>query len=136
QYIELAGFTRHQARKFTYAGTAARSFVDLVLLQQFLLIALVTPAFAAGAITDEKTGGTLQNLLTSNLTPAAIVLGKLCARAAQVIMLSLVPVPLVALAGPFAGVTPQFLLTWLIVTTLLIVGLTAVSLLASVWTRQ
>src|SRR5262249_48306217 len=70
----------------TPADTArfASGLVSLILAQQFLLIALVTPAFAAGAITDEKTRGTLQSLLTAHLTPAAIVLGKLFARAVQV----------------------------------------------------
>src|SRR5437870_1753126 len=62
----------------------ARHFLDLVLGQQFLLILLVTPAFVAGAITDEKTRGTLQSLLTAHVTPADIVLGKLAARCAQV----------------------------------------------------
>src|SRR5437763_6554701 len=66
------------------AAGFARHFLDLVLAQQFLLVVLVTPAFVAGAITDEKTRGTLQNLLAAHLTPADIVLGKLVARGAQV----------------------------------------------------
>jgi ABC-type transport system involved in multi-copper enzyme maturation permease subunit len=136
QYLELVDFAQKHARRFTSTGTLARSFVDFVLVQQFILIALVTPAFAAGAITDEKTRGTLSNLLTTDLTPAAVVLSKLCSRATQVIVLALVPMPLIALVGPLAGVTPQFLFAWLVVTTLLIVGLSAVSLLASVWTKQ
>src|SRR5437868_5531348 len=66
-----------------------RQFRDLVLTQQFILIILVTPAFVAGAITDEKTRGTLAGLLTAHLTPTDIVVGKLAARCAQVGILAL-----------------------------------------------
>src|SRR5437016_2142559 len=51
----------------------ARGFVDLVLFQQFALVLLATPAFAAGAVTDEKTSGTIQHLLTAYLRPYDIV---------------------------------------------------------------
>jgi ABC-type transport system involved in multi-copper enzyme maturation permease subunit len=114
----------------------ARHTLDLILGQQLLLVALVTPAFVAGAVTDEKTRGTLDHLMTSPLRPADIVLGKLLARAAQVGALALTPLPVVIFIGPYAGVTPEFLVALVAVTALLIFGLGAVSLLASVWTRQ
>ena len=66
------------------AAAFGQTFRDLVLSQQFILIVLVTPAFVAGAITDEKMRGTLQGLLTAYVTPTDIVLGKLAARCAQV----------------------------------------------------
>src|SRR5438105_997157 len=50
------------SRALAATAAFARSFVDLVLAQQFVLLALVVPAFVAGAITDEKTRGTLQHL--------------------------------------------------------------------------
>src|SRR5262245_3601491 len=55
----------------------ARGTLDLLLAQQFLLVFLATPAFAAGAVTDEKTRRTLDYLLASPLGPTAVVLGKL-----------------------------------------------------------
>src|SRR5205085_8440984 len=113
-----------------------RQYRDLVLSQQFILIVLVTPAFVAGAITDEKTRGTLPGLLTAYVTPADIVLGKLAARCAQVAVLALTPLPLLALVGQYAGVTPEFLLGLVAVTALVLFGLGGVSLLASVWVRQ
>src|SRR5437879_1404902 len=78
----------------------ARHLLDLVVAQHFVLLVLVTPAFAAGAVTDEKTRGTLEHLLTSQLGPPAIVIGKLLARAAQVGLLALAALPVVALVGP------------------------------------
>src|SRR2546423_1821981 len=52
-------------REPTAAETTAfaRGFVDLILFQQFVLVVLAAPAFAAGAVTDEKSRGTLQQLL-------------------------------------------------------------------------
>ncbi|HEY1376579.1 MAG TPA: ABC transporter permease subunit [Gemmataceae bacterium] len=118
------------------AADFGQRFRDLVLGQQFVLIALVTPAFVAGAVTDEKTRGTLQALLTAHVTPADVVLGKLLGRCAQVAALALVPLPLLAVVGPIAGVPPEFLVVLVAVTALVLFGLGGVSVLASVWTRQ
>jgi ABC-type transport system involved in multi-copper enzyme maturation permease subunit len=114
----------------------ARGFVELVLFQQFALIFLVTPAFAAGAVTDEKTRGTLQQLLTSDLRAYDIVVGKLLARGGQVATLCLAGLPMLALLGPYAGLTAAFLVTWVAVTVVVVFGLSGASLLASVWTKQ
>ena len=113
-----------------------RQFRDLVLTQQFILIILVTPAFVAGAITDEKTRGTLAGLLTAYVTPTDIVLGKLAARCTQVSVLALTPLPLLAMVAHSAGATPEFLFCLVVVTVLVLAGLGGVSILASVWTRQ
>jgi len=114
----------------------AREFVELVLFQQFALVFLATPAFAAGAVTDEKTRGTLQQLLTADLRAYDIVIGKLLARGGQVATLCLAGLPMLALLGPYAGLTAAFLVTWVAVTTLVVFGLSGASLLASVWTKQ
>src|SRR5689334_18389991 len=74
----------------------ARGFVELVLFQQFALIFLATPAFAAGAVTDEKTRGTLQQLLTADLRAYDIIVGKLLARGGQVATLCLAGLPMLA----------------------------------------
>ncbi len=118
------------------AANFGQQFRDLILRQQFTLIVLITPAFVAGAITDEKTRGTLQGMLTAYVTPADIVLGKLAARIGQVGILALTPLPLLAFTGQYAGVTPEFLLALLAVSMLLLVGLGGLSMLASVWLRQ
>ncbi|HTK75336.1 MAG TPA: ABC transporter permease [Gemmataceae bacterium] len=114
----------------------ARGFVELVLFQQFALIFLATPAFAAGAVTDEKTRGTLQQLLTADLRAYDIIVGKLLARGGQVAALCLAGLPMLALLGPYAGLTAAFLVTWVAVTILVVFGLSGLSLLASVWTKQ
>ena len=62
-----------------FAPEAGRYYVDFVVRQQFLLLMLVTPALLAGAVADEKSSGTLQYLLSADLTVGEILLGKLLA---------------------------------------------------------
>src|SRR5262245_38618703 len=50
----------------------ATDYIELFAGQQLVLLALATPALAAGAVTDEKERGTLQYLLTSELTGGEI----------------------------------------------------------------
>src|SRR5262249_26895093 len=54
----------------------AGPFVSRLVTQQFVLLFLMTPALVAGAITDEKTRGTLQYLLAADLLSWEIVVGK------------------------------------------------------------
>ena len=120
--IELAAFTR--------------SFLGLLLGQHFVVLALATPALAAGAITDEKARGTLQYLLTAALRPGEVVLGKLLGRCWQVLLLALPALPLIAFLAAFAGLDPGGLAALALASVLFVFALAAAALLASVWARQ
>jgi ABC-type transport system involved in multi-copper enzyme maturation permease subunit len=111
-------------------------FAETFVIHQLLLIVLATPAFVAGAITDEKRRGTLQYLLTADLESRHIVVGKLLARMAQVILVALAGVPLFALLAGFGGVEPITLLALGIALTVPLFALASTALLASVWCRQ
>src|SRR5262245_65067776 len=50
------------------AGSFAANLLQWLLIHQLFLVLFATPALVAGAITDEKAGGTLQYLLTADLT--------------------------------------------------------------------
>ena len=97
-------------------GRFAGGFVEMFVVQQFLLVLLATPAFTAGAITDEKTRGTLQHLLIAHLTAGEIVLGKLLGRLAQVGVLVLVGLPVLCFIGVFGGLDPLLMLAVLAAT--------------------
>src|SRR5262249_6833384 len=84
----------------------ATNFVTWVLNQQYLIILLATPAFTAGAVTDEKTRGTLLYLFSADLTAWEILVGKLLGRAFEVVVLLLTTLPFVCFVGVWAGVTP------------------------------
>jgi ABC-type transport system involved in multi-copper enzyme maturation permease subunit len=141
-------WTSYRARYFVYygayeysrpdtsaTGEFASGMVTLLLIQQWIVMALATPAFVAGAITDEKNRGTLQHMLTAHLTSGEIVLGKLLGRLAQVAILMLVSLPLLCFIGVFGGIHPTLLLAILIGTAAPMFGLGAASVLASVWCR-
>lgn len=111
------------------------NFLSVLLVQHFFLLILATPAYVAGAITDEKTQGTLQYMMTADLTPSEIILGKFVGRCAQVAMLALVGLPVIAFCGVFGGLDPfrAFALACYSFLVLLAVG--SASMLASVLTR-
>src|SRR5581483_9766362 len=103
---------------------------------QMALLLLVTPAFVAGAITDEKRRGTLQYLLTTDLEARHLVVGKLLGRVAQVALLTLAGFPLFFLLAGFAGASPLSLAVALLVLVVPLLSIGAVTVLASVWSRQ
>jgi ABC-type transport system involved in multi-copper enzyme maturation permease subunit len=111
-------------------------FVETFVIQQLIFMVLATPVLTAGAVTDEKTRGTLQYLLTTDLQSWHIVLGKLLGRVTQVALLALAGLPLFCFLGAFAGVEPWTLVGVFLVTVLPLLALGSASLLASVWSRQ
>jgi len=114
----------------------AASFAAKLIYQLLLLLLLATPAFTAGAITDEKASGTLQYLLAADLTSWEIILGKLLGRTAQVAMLALATLPVLCFIGVFGGLNLFFIVSLFVVTIAPLFALGAASLLASVWSKQ
>jgi len=111
-------------------------YIQLFLVQQFLLLLLVTPVFVAGVITDEKSRGTLEYLLTADLTAWEIVGGKFLGRLAQLGQLALMGLPLFCFVGVYADLGPPKMLAIVGTTGALLFGLGAISLLTSVWCRN
>jgi ABC-type transport system involved in multi-copper enzyme maturation permease subunit len=111
-------------------------FAHNFITQQFILLAIATPALVAGAITDEKRRGTLQYLLLCDVGTRSLLLGKLLGRVVQVGVLALVGLPLFALLSGFAGVDPLTLLAVATMVVVTVFAVAAAALLASVWCRQ
>jgi ABC-type transport system involved in multi-copper enzyme maturation permease subunit len=108
----------------------------IFIVQQFILLVLTTPVFVAGAVTDEKTRGTLQYLLTTDLTVSDVILGKWIARVFQVCVLYLTSLPLFCFVGVLGGMEWTTLAGMGVVSLLTALSIGAASLLASVWSRQ
>jgi ABC-type transport system involved in multi-copper enzyme maturation permease subunit len=119
---------------------AAAQFVDsclsTLILQQFWVMALATPALTAGAITDEKTRGTLQYLLTADVGGWDIVLGKMLGRIWQVFLLILASLPLVTFLAVLQGLPLPLLAGPYLLILIPGFAIASFSLLASVWCRQ
>src|SRR4051794_13126617 len=114
----------------------ARLYAEVFVVQHFLLLLLATPALTAGAVTDEKTRGTLQYLLTTDLRPSQILVEKLLARTSQVFLLALTGLPVLCFLGVFGGLDVAMLLSGVVASALLVFALGSASLLASVLCRH
>ncbi len=84
---------------------SSKLLIQLFFLGQYLLASLMTPSFAAGAITGEKERKSYEMLLASPLRPAAIVLGKLVASLSHLAILIFCSLPIVVLCLPLGGVS-------------------------------
>ncbi len=82
-----------------------------VIWLQGIVILLLTPAFVAGTIAEDRKRKVLSYLLASPLTGAEIVLGKLAARLVNLVVLVAVGLPVVSIALFLGGVDPASL--WL-----------------------
>lgn len=109
-YVGLLGglvyyaWPQQQTLDLTSTPEEARRLVNLFLLGQFVLISLMAPSFAAGAITGEKERKTYEMLLASPLCPGAIVLGKLLASLVHLAVLLVATLPIVMLCLLLGGV--------------------------------
>jgi ABC-type transport system involved in multi-copper enzyme maturation permease subunit len=96
----------------------AGAFFERFMFVQFAVIVLLTPGVTAGAVAEEKERRTLDFLLTTQLRGHEIVLGKLFARLAYMVLLVFAGLPVLSLLFLLGGIPP-----------LLIVGGFAVSLM-------
>ena len=79
--------------------------VNMFFLGQYILMALMTPSFAAVSIAGEKERKTYEMLLASPMHPRAIVLGKLLASLAYLGVLVFASLPIVMLCLPLGGMS-------------------------------
>lgn len=114
----------------------ATEFVLWLAEQQYYLILLATPAFVAGAITDEKTRGTLLYLFSAELSSWEILVGKLLGRCFEVFVLLLATLPVMAFVGVWAGVSLWGLVCQVLGCLGPLLAIGSAGLLMSVWCRQ
>jgi ABC-type transport system involved in multi-copper enzyme maturation permease subunit len=83
--------------------TIAPALVIAIIWFQFIALTLVATASASPMICDEKRSGTLAALLTTPLTAIQILMGKVAAMLANLLVLGLIPLPLLLAARIFGG---------------------------------
>ncbi len=86
-------------------GKNSSDLIDLFFLGQFVLASLMTPSFAAGAVSGEKERKTFEMLLASPLHPKSIVFGKAIAALTHLGILIFSSLPIVMLCLPLGGVS-------------------------------
>jgi ABC-type transport system involved in multi-copper enzyme maturation permease subunit len=101
-------------------------------LVQFALILLITPGVTAGAIAEEKERKTLEFMLTTQLRGSEIVLGKLAARLAYMVLLILTGLPFLALLLLLGGLDPGLILASFIASGMTLLSIACLSIFNSV----
>jgi ABC-type transport system involved in multi-copper enzyme maturation permease subunit len=114
----------------------AQDFFYSFLMIQILAVAVLTPAYLAGIITEEKERSTLEYLLATDLRNREIVFGKLGARLANLMLMLLTGLPVVSSLELMGGVEPAMVLAGFGVAAATAVGLGGLSALASVYARR
>jgi ABC-type transport system involved in multi-copper enzyme maturation permease subunit len=107
--FNAAGLAGNRA---TYADMAARAenFFYWFMSAQFLLAILLTPAYTAGAIAEEKDRRRVDFLFATDLESQEIVFDKLVARVANLLCLLLAGLPILSFAQLWGGVDPELVL--------------------------
>jgi ABC-type transport system involved in multi-copper enzyme maturation permease subunit len=134
--VVLLAWPQERQLDLTTNPEASRRLVNLVFLGQYLLASLMAPSFAAGSITGEKERHSFEMLLASPLRPGAIVLGKLLASLAHLLLLIVASLPIVMLCLPLGGVSLYEALAAYLGLTLSVVTFGMISLAASSYFRR
>jgi ABC-type transport system involved in multi-copper enzyme maturation permease subunit len=106
------------------------------MIVQFALAALLTPAYTAGAIAEEKDRKTLPFLLATDLRDREIILGKLMSRLLNLTLFVLTGLPILSFLQFVGGIDPGLLLAGFAATFLTMLGLASLSLFNSVLTKK
>ena len=80
-----------------------QSIFSLLSIFQMILVCFIAPAFTAGQISLEREKQTLDLLISTPMHPAAIVIGKLAAALAFVVLLIVAAVPITAIVLMYGG---------------------------------
>jgi ABC-type transport system involved in multi-copper enzyme maturation permease subunit len=103
---------------------------------QMLAVILLTPAFTAGAIAEEKDRRTLEFILATDLENREIILSKLASRLLSLTFLFLVGLPILSLMQFFGGVDPELTLAAYLAIGLTMISLASLSILVSIYARR
>jgi ABC-type transport system involved in multi-copper enzyme maturation permease subunit len=117
-------------------ATVINTYLPLFTLQTLALLLLVTPALAAGTVSDEKARGTFSLLLITRLMSWEIVFTKWLGQTVQMVVLALPVLPVVAFLQGMAGLPPKYVAVWLVESALLAMLFAAVSIMCSVAARR
>ena len=107
-------------------------FLAFYMVFNLLAIFLLTPAYAAGALAEEKEHQTLDALLASDLRDREIVLGTYLARITKLGLIFLAPLPIFSFLQLIGCIEPLLILAGIAFTAVSICSLAALSLFFSV----
>jgi ABC-2 type transport system permease protein len=101
---------------FGYGTNYGQFLFGFLILFQVALLAFITPALTAGAISGERERQTIDLLFVTPLPPFSIVWGKLLASMSYVVLLLILSVPIFSLVFLFGGIELDQMLYGFLVT--------------------
>lgn len=114
----------------------AESFFGTFMAVQFIMVVLLTPAYTAGAIAEEKERKTLEFILATDLRNREIVLSKLASRLANLTLLVLTGLPILSFLQFLGGVDPDLVLAGFAATGMTMFSLASLSIINSVLLKK
>ena len=114
------------------AARLAQEYFESFMAVQLVVVLVLTPAYVAGAIADEKDRKTLEFLLATDLRNREIILSKLGARLANLLLLILTGLPILSILQFLGGVDPNLVLAGFAATFLTMAGLGGLSVFTSI----
>ncbi len=114
----------------------AESFFFAFLFVQLVVLVVLTPAYTAGAIADEKERRTLEFILATDLRNREVVLSKFLSRLANLTLVILTGLPILAILLFAGGIDPNHVLAGFAATALTVASLAALSIFWSVHSRK
>jgi ABC-type transport system involved in multi-copper enzyme maturation permease subunit len=132
QYMESQSGRLSSNEMARFAETFFYTFMGI----QFLVVAVLTPAYTAGAIAEETDRKTLEFILATDLLNREIILSKLLSRLANLTLLLLTGLPILSALQFLGGVDPNLVLTGFAATGLTMISLAGFSILNSVMSKK
>lgn len=132
RFLLTDAFGRGPALPLREWARFALDFVTAVLALQGAAVFVLTPAYLASAVAEEKERRTLELLFTTPLLDREIVLGKLFSRLAHLASILLTALPIISLTELWGGVDGNVLLAGFAVTVLALLSVGGLSILCSV----
>lgn len=102
-HVSVYGTNKQFERMARYQDTLM--LYILIGVFQFVLILLIVPAFTASTITGEKERQTFDVLITTNLKPLEIIIGKLGSSVSTILLLIISSLPILAIVFSVGGVS-------------------------------
>ncbi len=112
------------------------SYFFAIIMVELTLVMLAAPAAAAGAICVDRSRGTLEHMMATDLSDSEIVLGKLAARLMPILGLIAASMPVLALSTLLGGVDLLALAGGFLVVVSVAVFGCSLALALSVWARK
>lgn len=130
-WLVFAGISASGSFSGAQAATYGRSLFIFLIVFQLVLVAFITPALTAGAISGERERQTIDLLFCTRVRPFSILWGKLLASMSFVVLLLVISVPIFSLVFLFGGIELDQVVTGFLVTVVAAVTLGTIGIFFS-----